>query len=66
VSVKIPRVVSIRMPLDQSFAEAMRRIRDWFDQNKVQPDLFRQTGIDRFEVKFASETEAHLFDEAFG
>jgi hypothetical protein len=70
MTIRAPGVVRISKPVDQSFAEAMGRMRDWLDQRKIQPVLFRQiayeAGIEGFEVRFASETEAQLFNEAFG
>jgi hypothetical protein len=49
---------------------AMSRMDDWFDERKIRPVLLRkiayEAGIDGFEVMFSTETEAQLFDEAFG
>jgi hypothetical protein len=69
MTVKVPRVVKVPKPVDHSFAEAMSRMDDWFDQRQIQPVLLRkvayEAGIDGFEVMFNTETEAQLFHEAF-
>jgi phosphoribosyl-dephospho-CoA transferase len=64
VTITIPGTVRISKPLDQPLAEVMSRMRDWLDQNKIQPALFRQiadaTGIDGFEIRFAEASDAHV------
>jgi hypothetical protein len=62
-----PSAVFLPMPSDVSFAEAMSRLRMWFDNKKIQPTTFRlkhgeATG---FEIGFQNESEASTFDAGF-
>lgn len=70
---EMPRVSScavfLSKPSDISFAEAMSRLRMWFDNKKIQPSTFRlrpageETG---FEISFQHAHEAAAFDVGFG
>jgi hypothetical protein len=52
-----------------SFGQTMNEIRSWLDHSRIQPVLFKPVASDRsgvgFEIGFASEDEAHRFEEAF-
>jgi hypothetical protein len=64
-----PCVVRITKPATLSFGEAMSQHRAWLDANKIQPTTFKpdySNGALGFEIGFANEGDAVLFDEQFG
>lgn len=60
--------VFLTKPSEVSFAEAMSRLRMWFDHKKIQPTGFRlQPGDETgFEISFQSEGDASAFGTSFG
>lgn len=59
--------VRIERP-EKPFGETMNEIRSWLDSHKIQPADFRPAssgGAAAFEIRFAHEDEARLFEEAF-
>jgi hypothetical protein len=62
-----PSAVFIPKPSKVSFAEAMVRLRLWFDHKKIQPTGFRLRPGDEtgFEISFQSTEEASAFDAGF-
>jgi len=59
--------VRIEQP-GQAFGEVMNEIRSWLDSHKVQPVAFRSdnaSGNVAFDIRFAREQEARLFEQAF-
>ncbi len=53
----------------EAFGEAMSEIRSWLDAHKIQPTAFNsdttRPGAVAFEIKFARDDEARLFQQAF-
>jgi hypothetical protein len=62
-----PSAVFLPMPSEVTFAEAMSRLRMWFDHKKIQPRDFRLAGgaATGFEIQFQNEREASAFDAGF-
>jgi hypothetical protein len=69
MSLDSPFVVRIEKKPERSFGEIMNAIRTWLDHRKIEPISFEPVAkADRgvgFEIGFASEDEAHLFDQQF-
>ena len=62
--------LSVRVEtLDRAFGIAMKEIRIWLDERRIQPVDFRPDpaapGAVAFEIAFHQEYEARLFEEAF-
>ena len=69
--------MTLKSPLTVAFerqtlalVETMSEMRSWLDQQKIQPVEFRTARVDggfrlRFELHFAQEDEAVLFERRF-
>jgi hypothetical protein len=62
-----PCAIFLPQPSDVSFAEAMSRLRLWFDHKKIQPTAFQLIRGDEvgFEIRFRSEGDTSAFDVGF-
>jgi len=62
-----PCAIFLPKPSEVSFAEAMSRLRLWFDHKKIQPTAFHLHRGDKvgFQISFRSETDATAFDVGF-
>jgi hypothetical protein len=65
---KFSLIVRVERP-QKTFGEAMNEIRSWLDSHKIQPAVFNSdintAGAVTFEIKFARDDEARLFEQAF-
>lgn len=62
-----PLIVRVEMR-GKTLGTAMSEVRSWLDIHKIQPAGFssepRPDGV-LFDIRFAKEHEAHLFEQAF-
>lgn len=64
---KSPLIVRVEIP-GKTLGAAMSEVRRWLDNHKIQPAGFtsehRPDGV-AFDIRFAREQEARLFEQAF-
>lgn len=62
-----PLIVRVEMP-GKTLGAAMSEVRSWLDIHKIQPAGFSSEPCPNgvvFDIRFAREQEAHLFEQAF-
>ena len=68
MALKSPTTVILEKPA-LSLGDIMSDIRTWLDNRKIAPIEFKtgpaETGCVAVEIRFASQNEAYLFDQAF-
>ena len=68
MALKSPTTVILEKPAP-SLGEIMNDIRTWLDNRSIAPTEFKtastETGCVAVEIRFATQDEAYLFDQAF-